>query len=513
MTCPRPPEERRVLLVYRILDASVEHQVLGDDCRIVLDDGHRERIEYYDTFDFRLFNGGYALESHDGRLFLREVNGERIRYNGPTPERLEGLLPWELPSPLRGILEKTLALRALGQVGTATILRRRGRIEDDNRKTIARVELEEVRSATGNEGGARFLLVFPLRGYDRDVAELFARANGAVRSESPGSIVAAAAGWHGRGPDAYCSRPVVPLTPETSAARALADLLAANLAVIRQNEGGIIADTDSEFLHDYRVALRRMRSLLPEFRSTVDIEIFRELSRRLKVVASATGPLRDLDVLLLCRQSYTKRVPPELREGIDSYFRRAAEERAIRYRELKEYLASKEYEWEINRIEALIEALGAGPAGDTLRKSADRSLSRRLRRVEKGLVSLSGADASEIARHRVRIECKKLRYLLEAVSPVYPEKSVDRAIRELKRFQDALGRLQDVAVQQESLLAIIHGDETTQPRVAAAIGALVSTLSEESNAFMDGIDARVKTYRRQIAAARRRLIPAKEKRK
>ncbi len=513
MTYPGPTEKRRVELVYRLFEDAAKPGLFGDEFSLLFDVGRRERIEYYDTFDFRLFDAGYALENHDGRLVVREVDGERRLYDAAAPERLEGLLPWELPTPLRGILERALALRALRRVGSATIVRSEGIVEDDNRKTIARLELEEVSCGVENKGGAQFLLVFPLRGYDREVVRLFAQAGGAVRPESPGSVVAEAARAEGRPPGAYRSRPVVSLLPEGPAGRALSDLLSAYLSVMRQNEEGIAADTDTEFLHDYRVALRRMRSLLPEFRSAVDDKIFRELSRRLKVVAAATGPLRDLDVLLLSRQAYTQRVPDGLRGGIESYFCRVAEERAVRYRELRGYLTSVNYEGEIHRIGGLMEEIRTGAAGSSLRKTADRSLSKRLRRVEKDLISLSTMDGSEIARHRVRIQCKKLRYLLEALSPVYPKKSVNRAIRELKRFQDALGRLQDVAVQQESLLAIIHDDETTHPRVAAAIGALVSTLSDESNAFMDGIAGRVETYRRQIAAARVRLIPEKENRK
>ncbi len=506
-------EEQRCELVYRLSKRVVDQGTIGKRCRLFLDSGLREQIDYYDTFDFRLFSSGLALENHDALLRLRQVDGERILYEGPAPVRLEGLLPWDLPSPLQPLLEKPLALRAIGLVGTARVLRRRGRIEDDNRKTIARVELEEVLPTDGQTGSARFLLVYPLRGYDRDVRGAFSEADSGVKPERPGSIVAEAARWQGRGPGDYRSRPLVPLSAEAPAVRAVSDLLLAHLSVMRENETGILTDRDTEFLHDYRVALRRMRSLLSEFRKVVDESIWAELSGLLKVVSSATGPLRDLDVLLLSQKGYTARVPESLGGGIETYFSRVAEERRLRHRELKTYLRSKEYESQVQRIGALIDRMGSNPGRQSLRKAANRSLGRRLRRVEGDLLSLSTADVSEIARHRVRIQCKKLRYLLEALAPIYPKKSVNRAISQLKKFQDALGRLQDVAVQQESLLAIIHGDEKTHPRVAAAIGALVSSLSEESKASTDGIGGHVAVYERQLKATRDHLLPKKETQK
>ncbi len=505
-----PAEHRKCKLVYRLSERVLDLGTIGEECRLLLESGIRERIDYYDTFDFRLFSAGLALEKHDAQLRLREVDGEQILYEAPAPERLEGLLPWDLPPPLQLLLDKPLALRALGLVGTATILRRRGRIEDDNLKTIARVELEEVLSDGRQDGGARFLLVFPLRGYDREVRRLFTKAGAGVDRETPGSIVAEAARWQGRAPGSYRSRPLVPLSSEAPAGRAVSDLLSAHLSVMRENEAGIVEDRDTEFLHDYRVALRRMRSLLSEFRRVVDPESMAELSGLLKVVSSATGPLRDLDVLLLSQEGYLRRVPESLRGGMETYFSRVSEERGHRYQELRIYLRSEEYERRILRIRRLIEELGAASGGPSLRKAGNRSLAKRLRRVKRDLVSLSTAHVSEIARHQVRIECKKLRYLLEALAPVYPRKAVNRAIAELKRFQDALGRLQDVAVQQESLLAIVHGDETTHPRVAAAIGALVSSLSEESAASMDSIGTEVATYRRRLTATQDLLLPEKE---
>jgi CHAD domain-containing protein len=494
------PAER----VYRVSQEALEVLLTTDWCTF-LGKVTEEHIEYYDTFDFRLFDAGYALESRGGRMLLRQVLGETILYDGPKPGRLEGCLPWDLPAPLRDHLEKTLCLRAIGLVGAAAIRRRTGRIEDDNRKTIARIELEEIAPDAERQIAARFLLVLPLGGYRTEVDRLFDGSDAGLSPQPLGSIIAEVARWHGRGPGMYCSRPHVRLDPMEPAVRAVSRLLRAYVSIMRQNEEGIVNDIDTEFLHDYRVALRRSRSLVSEVRNVLDEHVSEELRGLLRIVSCETGPLRDLDVLLLSRDGYMHRIPDSLRPGMGTYFERVEDERALSYNRLRNYLRGDEYAIHLRRIAELIEGIGKSPRRSSLRKVADRSLAKRLRRVERDLDSLSTADVSEIARHEVRIQCKKLRYLMEALAPAYPKNTVNRAIRQLKQFQDALGRLQDVAVQQESLLAIIHGDETIHPMVAAAIGALVSSLTEESTASIDSVAPLASKYRRRLRETRKRM--------
>ena len=55
------------------------------------------------------------------------------------------------------------------------------------------------------------------------------------------------------------------------------------------------------------------------------------------------------------------------------------------------------------------------------------------------------------ALHQLRIECKKLRYLLEFFRSLCERKRVVPFIKELRKLQDNLGDFNDLQVQQEAL--------------------------------------------------------------
>ena len=56
---------------------------------------------------------------------------------------------------------------------------------------------------------------------------------------------------------------------------------------------------DTEFLHDFRVALRRTRSLLGQIRDVFPAAAVEHFSSEFSWIGRLTGPPRDLDVLLL----------------------------------------------------------------------------------------------------------------------------------------------------------------------------------------------------------------------
>jgi len=81
------------------------------------------------------------------------------------------------------------------------------------------------------------------------------------------------------------------------------------VAVMHANLPGIKADVDSEFLHDFRVSVRRARSLLGQLRGFLDAETAAHLQRKLRVMGASTGDVRDLDVYLLKKRPTAKWFP------------------------------------------------------------------------------------------------------------------------------------------------------------------------------------------------------------
>ncbi|WP_252273031.1 CHAD domain-containing protein [Pseudomonas subflava] len=182
------------------------------------------------------------------------------------------------------------------------------------------------------------------------------------------------------------------------------------------------ADTDAEALHDLRVALRRLRSLLAPLRKAIDLGPLYDAARNL---AKLTGPARDLEVLAaeLERQGFA-----EL----------ARERRA----QLRDRHAAVLESVELERLLVLLDAWS-----EFLREAQREGQLRHFekivaRRLHKQMARLRDALATEgFDRHRLRLLIKRVRYACEA----YPQLcSLDKRGREtLKHTQSALGDWHD----------------------------------------------------------------------
>lgn len=61
------------------------------------------------------------------------------------------------------------------------------------------------------------------------------------------------------------------------------------------------------------------------------------------------------------------------------------------------------------------------------------------------------SSSSAKALHRLRVECKKLRYLLEFFRSLYKPENLAPLVKDLKRLQDNLGTFNDLRVQQAAM--------------------------------------------------------------
>jgi len=82
--------------------------------------------------------------------------------------------------------------------------------------------------------------------------------------------------------------------------------------------------------------------------------------------------------------------------------------------------------------------------------SARAAIWRRYRKVLKRGAKLQPDSPDELF-HKLRKECKKLRYLLECFYSLFPATEMETRIKVLKRLQNNLGEYQDLSVQLEAL--------------------------------------------------------------
>ncbi|MFN2315529.1 MAG: CHAD domain-containing protein, partial [Gemmatimonadales bacterium] len=101
--------------------------------------------------------------------------------------------------------------------------------------------------------------------------------------------------------------------PAAETARILAWFHLGNARAARRRLG---SPEDSEALHDFRVALRRLRSVLQDWRRPTSDTIPGRYLRHLRRLARATGPSRDLEVRLGLCDRFSGELPTECQAGV-----------------------------------------------------------------------------------------------------------------------------------------------------------------------------------------------------
>jgi CHAD domain-containing protein len=119
------------------------------------------------------------------------------------------------------------------------------------------------------------------------------------------------------------------------------------------------------------------------------------------------------------------------------------------------------------------------------RELANRIILKRYKRVARsGQILCTVTPDAEV--HRLRIQCKKLRYSMEFFASLYPKQKLRALLRQLKELQDHLGRFNDLSVQQGMLrqsLSNLPADSRYSLDLAAAFGGLLKGLFQEQQSL------------------------------
>ena len=234
------------------------------------------------------------------------------------------------------------------------------------------------------------------------------------------------------------------LDAQMAPATAARAVVAAALTQLQANEAGVLEGEDPEYLHQFRVALRRLRSSLSVFRKAeaASTEVLRE---ELRWIGALTGPARDWDVFA------TATLPTLLEAHGDQRIARSLRARAGLKRRaaslaLREALRSTRW---VRLLLALARWLAEapGPAPDqegSLADFARRVVTKRHKRLLGDAARLSALTPAE--RHALRLDAKRLRYALEGLAPLFKPKRVEAHLDALSEVQDDLGRANDAAV-------------------------------------------------------------------
>lgn len=127
---------------------------------------------------------------------------------------------------------------------------------------------------------------------------------------------------------------------------------------------------------------------------------------------------------------------------------------------------------------------------------AGKTILQRYRKVARIARSIDAETPDEVV-HRLRIQCKKLRYLMEFFTPLFPQRRMKRLVRSLKGLQDLLGIFNDCSVQRESLTQFVADHPLRGKKgmmLAESVGALAATLYQKQLRTRSEIDAALKDF-------------------
>jgi CHAD domain-containing protein len=460
------------------------------------------RRTWLDTFDWRLHRAGltleYAAKPRGGELLLSgdaasnasttsttstaasTPNSASTTADSANPENpaiTQPVIGWqaarphlmcELPDgPVASRIGDLVAPRALLPVVTVTSATTTHRLLNEDGKTVARLLVERP-SIPGPQPTplAPRLAITEVRGYPGDArraTHLLTAAPGIEPNTTPAETEALRA--VGRRPGDYSNKVDAEITAARPASQAAAAILLRLLDTVEANIAGVLADTDTEFLHDLRVSVRRTRSALKLFGDALtswdgltegEAAFF---AAEFKWVGDLTTPTRDLDVHLLDFDDTARSLSAAKPDDLEPFRAYLEQRRRREFRILTRGLKSARFTGLTRDWRARLTTIrdGGPPARAAAAESTGALAMERTRgafakTVRRGAAITPESPAETL--HDLRKRAKELRYALEFFAPLHDRGAQAKVVGELKRLQDCLGEFQDTEVQIGEIRAL-----------------------------------------------------------
>jgi CHAD domain-containing protein len=445
----------------------------------------------FDTFDWRLYAAGQRLEEvREGESVRAEwaenASGKVLgSMNGPAGRMA---FDWQ-PASLAEALARTIKMRALLPLAKIDTTRWPADLLDEREKTVARVSVESNKiGRAGAKAGTSFPLIVRLsavRGYPgafKQASAVLAATAGLAHAEQNMLDLVLAA--NGRKPLDYSSKISIKLSLGAPCEEAVRKVFARLVEIIAANHDGTVADVDTEFLHDFRVAVRRTRSMLGQMKASIPAAILKQFRPEFDWLGAVTGPTRDLDVYILKFDDYTAPLGEIVRRDLAPLRKHILRRQHQEQLNLAHAISAKRYQVLIFDWKKALSSVWKSGAqswrgGDTAEAVAGQRILKILKRALRQGKALTD-DSPASAVHELRITCKKLRYMMEFFKSLYPAAEIDELTGALKELQDNLGDFQDYEVHRTELykfaeeMALLM---TARPRTLLAIGQLAESLA------------------------------------
>jgi CHAD domain-containing protein len=265
---------------------------------------------------------------------------------------------------------------------------------------------------------------------------------------------------------------------DMSVSSAFVTIVHSCLAHLQANELGVLSDDDIEYVHQMRVALRRLRSAISVFGAVIPQQTSADIVAQLRWLASELNDARNWDVFV------AQTLPPIMQAqgdhaGLAWLQSRALDAQSASRRRARAAVASSRYQALLLELGAWLAAQAwsthavpqalATPVGEFAAQVLEQR-HKRLRKRGKHLVRLTAAE-----RHALRIAAKRLRYCAEFFANLFAKSDVQDYVEALANLQDVLGNLNDAATTATLLDApALKSDNALEQRALGLIQGWVN---------------------------------------
>jgi adenylate cyclase len=441
---------------------------------------------YYDTPGLALRKRGIALRLRaKGRLWLQTV-----KCAGEAGGGLSARPEWETPyvghfdfsaiddPAVRACLEKPKLKTCITPVFETNFQRVAWQFEP---KPGTRIEMVLDRGWIAAAGRREAISEIELELVEGDPSQIFTLAR-ALAERVP--VAPAPLSKADRGYRLFRQVPVAPVKG-TAAALAPADhpltafrrIALSCLDQLQQNHPGALASDDPEYIHQMRVATRRLRAALRLFGPLLPADFAARLTEPLRELMAVLGQARDFDVLLAeIAEPVLAALPDEPRlaalTGIITERRFDHRQAAVAFLRSPRFGAIM-----LEVLEALhglsatapAQKVGAGGTAQAVETLADFAADR-LRRLCKKVLGLAAHARIDNppSLHALRIGIKRLRYALEFFAPLASSRKMRSLLAHLAALQDTLGQINDLANAGTLLMACAQ-ERSGDPRLREAV--------------------------------------------
>ena len=259
--------------------------------------------------------------------------------------------------------------------------------------------------------------------------------------------------------------------PAKRAARVIALTLLRDVVAARDR---LDDPSDDKALHDFRVALRRLRSWIRAFRPVLRDTLRGSVVRRLAHIAEATGASRDIEVRIEWIDRARRQLHGEERKGATWLIKRLKGEKLTCDAELRRVL-DDEFDKATRRVDKAMSRYEARVEGErSYEEVTSEIVTHHLDALSTAMAGVSSVN-DRAQGHAARIAAKRLRYVLEIVAPSDSDQA--RAMVSLKELQDRLGDL--------------HDAQTFGSQLASLVAELSAAKADAEKASTNGVVRRV----------------------